>query len=345
MPRGMDGYSNDVIVSHWEDFKTRQNGLPTALVILFDAWVYKDHKRLFDTVDAIGAWAPVDHMTTPPDVYKVVSQPNVVPLAMSPHAMRVWKLAGLDPAYVPHAIESVFRPTPATNEFNARELMGVPDDAFVVTVNAANKGTTPSRKAWPENLYAAARFLERHDDAWLYLHTNPHSTGGVGLDLKRIAQAVGIDQDRVRYVDTYRYLHGGVTPEGLAMIYTASDVLLATSMGEGFGIPTVEAQACGTRVIVTDFAASADLVGDGYKVQWQPYWDEPQRNWFASPLMHDIETALEWSYEQREEHGSHSEQAVEFAAQFDADTVFAEHWTAALDRLADVATNRSKAAA
>lgn len=347
LPRSQgDGYSTDVLAAHWQDLKSRVGDLPTALVFLFDAWVYKDKRAMFEVVDAIGAWAPVDHLTTPPDVFSVVSRPNVVPLAMSPHADRVWRLAGLDPVYVPHAIDTdVFKPTPATVTFDARDLMGVPSDAFVVTVNAANKGTVPARKAWAENLYATARFMDRHPDAWLYLHTNPQPGGGVGLDIKRLCQAVGIDQDRVSYVDTYRYLQHGITPEGLATIYTTSDVLLATSMGEGFGIPTIEAQACGTRVIVTDFAASADLVGDGYKVDWQPWWDEPQRNWFAIPLIPDIERALERSYEDREQHGSHSQDAVEFARQFDADRVFRDHWSTALDRLADLATERSKAAA
>ncbi len=40
---------------------------------------------------------------------------------------------------------------------------------------------------------------------------------------------------------------------------THVDVLLTTSMREGFGIPLVEAQAFGTPVIMTDFASMPGL--------------------------------------------------------------------------------------
>ena len=48
-------------------------------------------------------------------------------------------------------------------------------------------------------------------------------------------------------------------------------------------MPLIEAQACGTPVIVTDFTAPSDLVGAGWKIpitgkRWTPmnsYWAEP----------------------------------------------------------------------
>jgi glycosyltransferase involved in cell wall biosynthesis len=54
------------------------------------------------------------------------------------------------------------------------------------------------------------------------------------------------------------------------------DVMLATSYGEGFGIPTIEALACGTPVIVSEFAASTELLGDVWLVDGQQLCDAPQ---------------------------------------------------------------------
>jgi glycosyltransferase involved in cell wall biosynthesis len=107
------------------------------------------------------------------------------------------------------------------------------------------------------------------------------------------------------------------------MIYSSFDVFLGTSMGEGFGIPTVEAQACGVPVIVSDFAASAELVGDGWKINGQPIWDAPQQSWFFVPYVSEIVNALEDAY--KREKGV-SLKALEFAEEFRADKVFTKYW-------------------
>ena len=49
----------------------------------------------------------------------------------------------------------------------------------------------------------------------------------------------------------------------MARLYTTFDVLLNPAMGEGFGMPIMEAQACGVPVIVTDFSAMKEVVRRG----------------------------------------------------------------------------------
>jgi glycosyltransferase involved in cell wall biosynthesis len=101
-------------------------------------------------------------------------------------------------------------------------------------------------------------------------------------------------------------------------------VLLSTSYGEGFGIPTVEAQACGTRVITSNFAASKDLASpDSFLVEGQPFWDEAQSAFFQIPSVNKIVQALENAY--NADRGV-SKEAVEFAKQFDADFVWDTKW-------------------
>ena len=70
-------------------------------------------------------------------------------------------------------------------------------------------------------------------------------------------------------------------------------------MGEGFGIPAVESQACGTPVIVSDFSAQPELVGaHGKKVPVQRVWDEFQGSFFAIPNVAAIVTSLQEVYEE-----------------------------------------------
>jgi glycosyltransferase involved in cell wall biosynthesis len=198
----------------------------------------------------------------------------------------------------------------------------VPDDAFLVGIVAANKANGQiHRKAFAENLLAFALHLKKHPDSYLYIHTDPSKAYG-GFDLALLFRMVGIPKENVILPDLVQ-MRTGYPAEALAAFYTAFDVLLSTSYGEGFGVPTVEAQACGTRVITSNFAASQDLASeDSWKVDGQPFWDEAQASFFEIPSLNGIVKALDEAYEKR----GHSEASVEFAKQFDVDHVFNWYW-------------------
>jgi glycosyltransferase involved in cell wall biosynthesis len=164
-------------------------------------------------------------------------------------------------------------------------------------------------------------FAQKHDDVVLYLHTDQMGALG-GIRLLQLLQSCGVPEEKFKFVDPYVY-RNGIDQQTLATIYTAMDVLLATSYGEGFGIPTVEAQACGTPVIISDFAASTELLGDGWLIDGQPLWDAPQSSWFHMPSVPAIVEALEQAYQRGR---GRSEKAQEFAKAYNADTVFEEHW-------------------
>jgi glycosyltransferase involved in cell wall biosynthesis len=133
-------------------------------------------------------------------------------------------------------------------------------------------------------------------------------------------------------VNQYAY-RMALPQQALAALYTDADVLLATSAGEGFGVPVIEAQACGTPVIVSNWTAQPELVGDGWVVDGQPLWDSFQNSWFFTPHVGQIVRALEESYER--DRGKPSADALKFAEQYEADRVYAEHWRPVLDTLAN----------
>jgi glycosyltransferase involved in cell wall biosynthesis len=108
-------------------------------------------------------------------------------------------------------------------------------------------------------------------------------------------------------------------------------VLLSATAGEGFGLPVLEAQACGTPVIVSDFTSQPELVGDGWVCEVQPQWNPTQLQWFATPLVHSIVRGLEQAYERPR--NQVSEEAVEFAKDYQADKVFQEGWVPLLGML------------
>ena len=56
-------------------------------------------------------------------------------------------------------------------------------------------------------------------------------------------------------------LTGFVPPERLAYLYAAADVLLFPSIVEGFGLPILEAMACGTPVVTSTHPACVEVAG------------------------------------------------------------------------------------
>lgn len=323
-PSGFDAYGNDILAHHalhWFE----GDPLGGWIITLMDVFGITAPLEQFNVL----AWCPVDHFPTPPDVVKFFKRSGAVPVAMSRFGEDELRRSGLDPLYAPLALDAeTFLPTPTVGEHTGRHLMDVPEDAFVVMMNGMNKGWALHRKGFPHALLAFAKFAKQHPDAILYMHTEKHGGAG-GYDLPKLAIASGVDECQIRFADQYAY-RLGIPGNLLAAYYTAADVLLAPSMGEGFCVPLIEAQACGTPVIVTDFSAQPELVGSGSKVSGQPWWDAPQESWMISPNIEGIMAALEDAYDHR---GEASPGAVALAAEYDADRVFAEYWEPILERL------------
>ena len=326
-PRGLTNYSDDVIPVWYKDFAEQHPDLKTVLFTLYDVWVYG--KMEFD--GPIVSWVPLDHITPPPAVMQFLGKENVTPITMSPHGQQQLESVGIPSVYIPHGIDTkIYRPTPDIDGVATREFMGVPEDTFLVGIVAANKANgSIHRKAFAENLLAFATFHKKYPNSQLYIHSEPSRVYG-GFELAGILRAVGLDKSAVLLPDPMA-LRGGYPEKHLAAFYTAFDVLLSTSYGEGFGIPTVEAQACGTRVITSNFAASKDLASeDSWKIDGQPLWDEAQGAFFSIPSVNRISQALEDAYNNRR---GHSDEAVKFAKQFDFDHLWKWRWMPFLKEL------------
>jgi glycosyltransferase involved in cell wall biosynthesis len=182
-----------------------------------------------------------------------------------------------------------------------------------------------------ENFLAFGIFASKHDDVMLYLHTEPYGKQS-GFVLPNILAACGVPAEKVKFVDPIAYQYG-ISQETLAAIYSGWDVGLFTNYGEGFGVPQVEAQACGVPIITSNFAASGELASsDSFLVNGQPLWDAGQHTWFNIPNVQGIVDALEQAYERgRKEFPD----TLAFAAQYDADKVYQESWKPLIKKLSE----------
>lgn len=76
---------------------------------------------------------------------------------------------------------------------------------------------------------------------------------------------------------------GFVTDEALASIYAASVAMVLPSFSEGFGLPAVEAMACGTPVLASNRASLPEVVGPG-GILFDPHDPDAMANAMATLL-------------------------------------------------------------
>jgi glycosyltransferase involved in cell wall biosynthesis len=118
----------------------------------------------------------------------------------------------------------------------------------------------------------------------------------------------------------------------MAAWYCAMDVVSNCAYGEGFGLAAVEAQACGTPVILSDGTTGPQLQGPAkWLVKTQPYWNPVHAGWWHAPNVDSIVAAYEKAWAAR---GSSSlrDKCVRWAQRYSVEAV-APRWDAAIDRI------------
>jgi hypothetical protein len=335
LPNGYHPYSCDILTAHTQH-AAQTTGAKTTLLTLFDTWVYDGAN--IDGIDLVASWVPVDHLPLPPKVAAWSNRPTVMSIAMSQFGLAQLERAGIAAEYAPHSVDTdTFRPDATVDGASGRDILNIPDDAFVVGMVAANKGSAPIRKAFGENLLAMGEFMARHTDVVLYMHTESRGAS-MGIDLKALAAACGIPADRIVWVDQWAY-YAGLGPDILATIMASFDVHLLCSRGEGFGVPVLEAAACGVPSIVSDFSAQPELVTDfGYLATVQPYWDASASAWFATPLVHSIVDQLEGAYSSAT-NPLRRAAARQHALTYEHNKVFTKCWEPILHRIDERVAN------
>jgi len=323
---GLKQYSLDIFPSHLKAWGGVSIGL-------FDAWPMMPVAKQLKDLN-LAWWVPIDHDPVPPGVVDFFRATGAHAIAMTQFGEQELLKVGVARdrlTYIPHAIDTKEMFTDVGQA--GRKAMGIPDDAHLTVMNAANRGRLPIRKAFAENLLALSNHMKRHPDAWAYIHTEPEGISD-GMNLPRYLNFIGAPMDRFRWPEQMAF-RNGIPTEHLKHIYSAASVTLATSMGEGFGVPTIESQACGSPVILSQFAGSAELAGPhSALVGGQKVWDEFQGSYWIIPSVPEIERALEANRTDTL-NGAIDRAAVRaFAQGYDADAVYEARWRPLIASLA-----------
>lgn len=189
-------------------------------------------------------YAPQDGEPPIPRWYETYYAADEV-VAMSKYGQKIFKdYFMMDVDYIYHAVD--------TKTFYD---VGKPEDLqdkFVVgDINRNQPRKQPIRL-----IEAFAKFARNKDDVLLFLQKDWNDIFGWPLlyfvrDVYRIADKC------------IPPLRPGVPKDELKRIYSAFDVNVMPTAGEGFGLPIIEAAACSRPTIATDYTTSRELIIDG----------------------------------------------------------------------------------
>jgi len=146
---------------------------------------------------------------------------------------------GVDPAYAPV-------PTDSDPALEVRRRYALPE-RFILTVGAIEPRKNLRR------LFEALRRVAARPDARdvALIHAGPD--GWLADDVPHAAHAIA--NGRVRFL-------GYVSAPDLAVLYGLAQCLAYPSLWEGFGLPVLEAMACGCPVLTSRVSALPELAGD-----------------------------------------------------------------------------------
>lgn len=333
LPNAFHPYGQDIIGAH--------SAGADIMISLLDAWVcqpenYPDNMRWVP-------WFPIDSEPLQPLV-RVRIEKAYHRIVMSGFGARMMDDAGLDYSYIPHGIETdVFKPI---DRMQARITTGLPADAFIVGMVAANKGY-PSRKAFTQQIEAFTEFKKKRSDAVLYIHAGKSEHGeNSGINLPEFIAFCGLEIGKdVFFPDQYQNLIG-FPDDWMNALYNSFDVLLSVSMGEGFGIPIVEAQSAGCPVIVGGWTSMDELCFSGWKLskaEAEPAWTNLGAYQY-SPHAGAIAERLHAAYSKKDNE-IYRERARAGALAYDADKVFADYWLPTLKLISDKISAEKEAVA
>ncbi len=281
LPGAEDGFAEDVLLNHY----IYSNA--DLLITQFDIWPLSQIYRL--AKEGKMNWLPY----VPIDFYPIIQKVHhklrhaIHILTMCDWANTELTKLDFECTTIHHGInKEVHKHLPGQKE-RLKEELGVEPDCFLIGLVQANQ---LYRKAWEEQLQGIALFIQQHPDikTRIYLHTLPQTEQG--YDLPLLLRDYNLDKITL-IADYYKWIMG-FKEEQLVQIYNSFDVLLSATAGEGFGLPVIEAQACGIPVIATNTMSFPELIQYGALVKVDRWFRSPNSIMKATPSIQEIAEKL-----------------------------------------------------
>lgn len=171
---------------------------------------------------------------------------------------------GLDVPVLYHGVDSgLFSPLDPELRRNEREKNNL-EDKFVIMMVGFNQ----IRKQYGTALQAFAEFAKDKEDVMLLLHTSKRTVQG--WDIPTVTRRIHDEYERRGFQGIFNkvgYTGGiqgytGLLREQMQVIYGLADCFLHTAVGEGFGLPLVEAASMGLPIIAQKATVMPEVLGN-----------------------------------------------------------------------------------
>ena len=142
-------------------------------------------------------------------------------------------------------------------EFRKQYFSGKADGRFLLT----NVNRNQIRKDPIRNFMLLDELKRRGKRPILYLHMSHEDVGG---NLLVMADNFGLklQEDYILPSPRFFSVNQGIPVEALNLIYNASDALISTTLGEGWGLSITEAMAAKTPIIAPDNTSLHEMLAD-----------------------------------------------------------------------------------
>jgi glycosyltransferase involved in cell wall biosynthesis len=314
---GLGGFDVNILLEYLSRLR------PDVFVMQTDvSWLpYFHHPIIANFVRTAGiAWAlyyPIDgdrgENRLPEDWINLLKTIDI-PIAMSRYGAQVSQANGVGAACIPLGVDSrVFHP-PQSKE-RAKQALGY-DGRFVILSDARNQ----PHKQLPRTLEIFRRFAADKDDVLLHLHCDPEDpltrSPVYCYDLR--SEIAELDLTSKVRITAGMSMSGGLSLAELAKLYQAADVHLLASLGEGFGLPTLQAAATGVVPMAPDYSANSELVREhGEAIRVHHFWADQFGVRRAFIDMDDATSHLEQLYQDRSRLAAKAQAAYCFAKGYD----------------------------
>ena len=158
-----------------------------------------------------------------------------------------------------HGVDKNFFPVDKMWRTDYREkVFGIKDDTFLIL----NVNRNQPRKDLTRCIRTFDLFNKKVPKSFLYLHCNPNDPSGLNLN-QYVLENVPHLKDKIGFSSK------SIALKELNLIYNAADVMVSTTLGEGWGLSTTEAMMCEVPVIIPDNTTGPELLGEdrGYLVK------------------------------------------------------------------------------
>lgn len=143
---------------------------------------------------------------------------------------------------------------------DCKKFFGMRPDAFTILRVDSNS----ARKDYGALIKALIPVMKRHTELQVWLHCQPR--GGVALNLPILLSKFD-EQIQARFgFPDQRDTHTGWPDSDMNALYSAADLFVSTSRGEGFGLTLAEAAMAGLPIIAQNVSAIPEVVGPGARL-------------------------------------------------------------------------------